>query len=60
MEEEKDLQPTGPDDATQPQGESAEEQRIARIMHRVAMGDTSVTSEVYWMQMIESFAKKNR
>jgi len=58
--EEENLQSTGSDDATQPQGESAEEQRIARIMHRVALGDTSVTSEVYWMQLIESFAKKNR
>ena len=58
--EEENLQPTGPDDATQPQGESAEEQRFAQIMHRVALGDTSVTSEVYWMQLMEGFAKKNR
>jgi hypothetical protein len=58
--EEENLQPTVPDDANQPQEESAEEQRFAQIMHRVALGDTSVTSEVYLMQSFEDFAKKNR
>jgi hypothetical protein len=56
--EEENFQPTGPDD--QPQEESAEEQRLAQIMRRIALGDTSVTSEVYWMQLLEGSAKKNR
>ena len=36
--EEENLQPTRPDDATQPQEESAEERRFAQIMQRVALG----------------------
>ena len=58
--EEENLQPTGSDDATQPQVESAEEQRFAKIMHRVSLGDTSATSEVYWMQLMDGLPKKDR
>ncbi len=56
--EEENLQPTEPDNAAKPQEESAEERRFAQIMQRVALGDTSVTSEVYLMQSFEDFAKK--
>jgi hypothetical protein len=58
--EEENRQPTGPDDVAEPQAESAEERRLAQIMHRIAQGDTSVTSEVYWMQLLEGSAKRGR
>ena len=38
--------------------EREKEERLASVLWRVARGDTSVVSEVYWLQMIEPFEKK--
>jgi hypothetical protein len=32
---------------------SAAERRLAEVLRRVAAGDTSVVSEVYWLQMLD-------
>jgi hypothetical protein len=38
--------------------EREKQERLASVLWRVARGDTSVVSEVYWIQMIEPFEKK--
>jgi hypothetical protein len=32
-----------------------QEERLASILRRVQLGDTSVTDEVFWLQMHEDF-----
>ena len=51
---------TKADGSVSPQADLEEEQRAAQIMRRIELGDTSVTSEVMWMQLIEPFRKTNK
>ncbi|MBZ5569773.1 MAG: hypothetical protein LAN64_18245 [Acidobacteriia bacterium] len=48
------------DDVAVSPAERAEEERLASIFRRVALGDTSVTDEVYWLQMQEDFLTRKR
>lgn len=36
----------------------AEQERLASILRRVDLGDTSVTDEVFWLQMQEDFVTR--
>ena len=43
------------DDVAVSPAERAEEERLASILRRVQLGDTSVTDEVFWLQNHENF-----
>ncbi len=37
-----------------------QQERLASILRRVELGDTSVTDEVYWLQMQEDFVTRKK
>jgi hypothetical protein len=40
--------------------QSTEERRLASILRRIELGDTSVTDLVYWLQSHEDFVARKR
>jgi hypothetical protein len=40
--------------------EQAEQERLASIFRRIELGDSSVTDEVYWLQMQEDFVTRKK
>jgi hypothetical protein len=43
------------EDRAAPPGITEHQERLASILRRVELGDTSVTDEVFWLQMQEDF-----
>ncbi len=50
-----DTEPVAPAESPVSAAQRAEQERIASILRRVQLGDTTVTDEVYWLQMQEDF-----
>jgi hypothetical protein len=50
-----DTEPVTPATSAVSTAQRAEQERLASILRRVQLGDTSVTDEVYWLQMQEDF-----
>ncbi|MGB9106754.1 MAG: hypothetical protein WCC59_18515 [Terriglobales bacterium] len=50
-----DTEPVVPATSAVSTEQRAEQERLASILRRVQLGDTSVTDEVYWLQMQEDF-----
>ena len=50
------MNPEPPDDLVP----STEERRLANILRRIELGDSSVTDLVYWMQSHENFVTRKR
>ena len=50
-----DTEPVAPGKSEVSSAQRLEQERLASILRRVQLGDTSVTDEVYWLQMQEDF-----
>jgi hypothetical protein len=50
-----DTEPVAPTKSAVSTAQRAEQERLASILRRVDLGDTSVTDEVFWLQMQEDF-----
>jgi hypothetical protein len=50
------MNPESADESPQP----TEERRLACILRRIELGDSSVTDLVYWLQLQEDFVTRKR
>jgi hypothetical protein len=55
-----DTEPVIPAKSSVSAAQRAEQERLASILRRVQLGDTSVTDEVFWLQMQEDFLTRNQ
>jgi hypothetical protein len=55
-----DTEPVAPAESEVSAVQRAEQERLASILRRVELGDTSVTDEVYWLQMHEDFLTRKQ
>ena len=50
-----ETEPVAPEKSAVSTTQRAEQERLASILRRVELGDTSITDEVFWLQMQEDF-----
>jgi hypothetical protein len=55
-----DMEPAAPAESAVSKAQRVEEERLASIFRRVQLGDSSVTDEVYWLQMQEDFVTRKK
>jgi hypothetical protein len=55
-----DTEPAKPAKSAVSAPQRLEQQRLASILRRVQLGDTSVTDEVFWLQMQEDFLTRKQ
>jgi hypothetical protein len=53
-------EPVAPAESAESTAQREEQERLASILRRVQLGDTSVTDEVFWLQMHEDFLTGKR
>ena len=53
-----DTEPAAPAKTAASRAQREEQERLASILRRVDLGDTSVTDEVFWLQMQEDFVTR--
>ncbi|MBZ5628996.1 MAG: hypothetical protein LAO06_09030 [Acidobacteriia bacterium] len=53
-------EPVAPAESAESTAQRAEQERLTSILRRVQLGDTSVTDEVYWLQMQEDFVTRKK
>ena len=55
-----DTEPVAPNKSAVSTTERAEQERLASILRSVELGDTSITDEVFWLQMQEDFVTRQK
>ena len=55
-----DTEPVTPATSEVSTAQRLEQERLASILRRVELGDSSVTDEVYWLQMQEDFLTRKQ
>jgi hypothetical protein len=55
-----DKEPAGPAKSAVSTAQRAEQERLANILRSVELGDTSITDEVFWLQMQEDFVTRKK